>query len=107
MSKKKIYNKHFDKGKFYLHSDKKGGHPAYLYKKRDKNNEYYLVLFSSSNGSGRKRLRHSIEPRKVKTSYVRSFPVVSKRRDLGKNVLNRLKIHKEDKPLIKVIERKK
>ena len=33
MSKKKIYDKHLEKGKFYLHSDGHGGHPALLYKK--------------------------------------------------------------------------
>ena len=36
MSKKKIYNKHLEKGRFYIHSDGHGGHPALLYKKRDK-----------------------------------------------------------------------
>ena len=36
MSKKKIYNKHLEKGRFYLHSDGHGGHPALLYKKEIK-----------------------------------------------------------------------
>ena len=36
MSKKKFYNKHLEKGRFYIHSDGHGGHPALLYKKRDK-----------------------------------------------------------------------
>lgn len=38
MSKKKIYNKHLEKGRFYIHSDGHGGHPALLYKKSDKKN---------------------------------------------------------------------
>ena len=44
MSKKKIYNKHLEKGRFYLHSDGHGGHPALLYKKRDKKNKYYVLF---------------------------------------------------------------
>ena len=45
MSKKKIYSKHLEKGRFYIHSDGHGGHPAILYKKRD-NKIYILLLFS-------------------------------------------------------------
>ena len=30
MSKKKIYNKHLERGRFYIHSDGHGGHPALL-----------------------------------------------------------------------------
>ena len=107
MSKKIFYNKHFRKGKFYIHSDRHGGHPAYLYKKRDKWNRYYVVIFTSSPGPRRKKLKHSIEPSKVKNSYVHNIPVISKRRDLGRNELDGLKINKEDKPLMKYIEKKK
>ena len=57
MSKKKIYNKHLEKGRFYLHSDGHGGHPALLYKKRAKKNEYYVVVFTSSPGPKRTRLK--------------------------------------------------
>ena len=39
MSKKKFYNKHLEKGRFYIHSDGHGGHPALLYKKRDRKND--------------------------------------------------------------------
>ena len=107
MSKKKIYNKHLEKGRFYIHSDGHGGHPALLYKKRDKKNEYYVVIFTSSNGPKRKRLKHSIEPIKIKISFVHNTPKVSKRRELGKAPMVGLKIDKEDKPLIESIKRKK
>lgn len=56
MSKKKIYSKHLEKGRFYIHSDGHGGHPALLYKKRDKKNIYFIVVFTSSNGPKRKKL---------------------------------------------------
>ena len=107
MSKKKIYNKHLEKGRFYIHSDGHGGHPALLYKKRDKNNEYYVVVFTSSPGPKRIKLKYSIEPIKVEISFVHSSPKKSKRRDLGSRPLVGIKIHKEDKSLIKSIEKKK
>lgn len=107
MSKKKIFKKHLQKGRFYLHNDKKGGHPAFLYKKRDSKNMYFILVFSSSPGPKRKRLRFSIEPMKVKVSFVHNSPSIVKRRDLGSKHMNGLKINKEDKPLIKTIEKKK
>lgn len=107
MSKKIIVKKHLEKGRFYIHNDKHGGHPALLYKKRDNKNKYFIVIFTSSNGSKRTKLRHSIEPEKVKISYVHNTPSVVKRRDLGTKKMIGIKIHKEDKPLIKVIKNKK
>ena len=107
MSKKKIYNKHFEKGRFYLHSDGHGGHPAFLYKKRDQKNEYYIVIFTSSPGPKRTKLKHSIEPIKIKVSFFHNNPSKSKRRDLNSKELKGIRIDKEDKPTIKFIEKKK
>lgn len=107
MSKKKKYNKHLEKGRFYIHSDSQGGHPALLYKKRDKKNMYFILIFTSSYGPRRKRLKHSIEPIKIKKSFVHNLPTIAKRRDLGSKKLGGLKIHRDDKPTIKAIERKK
>ena len=107
MSKKKLFNKHLEKGRFYIHSDGHGGHPALLYKKRDNKNEYYVVVFTSSPGPRRIRLKHSIEPIKVRISFVHNMPTKSRRRDLGSRVITGIKINKEDKPLIESIKRKK
>lgn len=107
MSKKKIYNKHLEKGRFYIHSDGHGGHPALLYKKSDKKNIYFIVVFTSSSGPKRKQLKHSIEPIKIKVSFVHNTPKISSRRELGRNPMKGLKIDKEDKPLIETIKRKK
>jgi hypothetical protein len=52
-------------------------------------------------------LKHSIEPARVKRSYVHNLPATVKRRDLGGKVLTRLKISKEDKPTIEATKRKK
>ena len=107
MSKKIIYNKHLEKGRFYIHSDGHGGHPALLYKKNDKKNKYYVVVFTSSDGPKRQVLKHSIEPGKIETSYAQNTPKIVKRKDLGRNELKGLKISKEDKKIIETIKRKK
>ena len=107
MSKKKIYNKHLERGRFYIHSDGHGGHPALLYKKSDKKNIYFVIVFTSSPGPKRIKLKHSIEPIKVRVSFVHNTPLKSKRRDLGSRPLEGIKINKEDKPLIESIKRKK
>ncbi len=107
MSRKKIYNKHIEKGRFYIHSDGHGGHPALVYKKKDNKNMYFIIVFTSSPGPKRKKLKHSIEPIKIKVSFVHNSPRVSTRRELGKKTMKGLKINKEDKALIEVIKRKK
>ena len=107
MSKKKIFRKHLEKGIFYIHSDGHGGHPALLYKKRDNKHLYFVVIFTSSKGPKRIKLKHSIEPAKVKESFVHNSPKKAKRKDLGGRPLSGLSINKEDKPLIKSIEKKK
>ena len=100
MSKKVIYNKHLEQGRFYIHSDGHGGHPALLYKKNDRKNKYYIIVFTSSNGPKRKKLSHSIEPSKILVSYIHNTPKIVKRKDLGKNQLKGLKVDKEDKAII-------
>ena len=107
MSKKKIYNKHLERGRFYIHSDGHGGHPALLFKKSDKKNTYFVIVFTSSPGPKRIKLKHSIELIKVRVSFVHNTPSKSKRRDLGSRPLEGIKINKEDKPLIESIKRKK
>ena len=106
MGKKKIYSKHLEKGRFYLHNDRHGGHPSLLYKKRDKKNMYFIIVFTSKPGPRRKKLKHSIEPTKIKNSFVHELPSQVKRRDLSPKELKGIKINKEDKPLIKSIENK-
>lgn len=105
MSKKKIYNKHLEKWRFYIHSDGHGGHPALLYKKRDNKNAYFIIVFTSSNEPKRKRSKHSIEPIKVKVSFVHNTPKISKRRELSFFPMIGLRIDKEDKPLIESIKK--
>ena len=105
MSKKKLCSKHLEKGRFYIHSDGHGGHPALLYKKNDKKNLYFVVVFISSNGPKRKKLKYSIQPEKIKTSYVHNSPVIAKRKDLGRKPLSGIRINKEDKATIETIKK--
>ena len=107
MSKKKLFSKHLEKGRFYIHSDGHGGHPSLLYKKSDKKNRYYVIVFTSSDGPKRKRLKNSIQPEKIKTSYVHNSPVIAKRKDLGRKPLSGIRINKEDKAIVETIKRKK
>ena len=107
MGIKRTFTKHLEKGRFYIHSDNHGGHPAFLYKKRDKKNTYFIIIFTSSNGPKRKKLKHSIELIKVKISFVHNTPKVTKRRELSSFPMDGLRIDKEDKPLIESIKRKK
>lgn len=106
MSKKRIYNKHLEKGRFYIHSDGHKGHPALVFKKIDKKNKYYILVFTSSPGPRRIKLKHSIEPNKIAQSFVHKNPTIAKRGELGKNELKGIKIHKEDKITLKVIIKK-
>ena len=107
MSKKKIYSRHLMVGCFYLHDDSNGGHPSLLYKKIHSKNRYYVIIFTSKPGRKRKKLKHNIDVEKETPSYVHLVPVVCKRNMLGPKILTNFKINKEDKCLVKFIEKKK
>ena len=106
MSKKRIYGKHLEKGRFYHRSDNNGGHPALLYFKRDKKNIYRVLVFTSKKSLGAILLAKSIDvlyPNKK--FYVHRNPYIGKRRDFGRKPLTRLRIQKEDKQLIKSLKK--
>ena len=106
MSKKQKYSKHLEKGKFYHRSDSMGGHPALLYYKKDKNNMYKALVFTSSKTVDTIQLNKSIDPAfPEKTFYVHRKPFIGKRRDFGRKPLTRLRISKEDKVLIKSLKK--
>ena len=107
MSKKKIYNKHLEKGRFYHRSDSKGGHPSLIYEKNDRKNKYKTLVFTSSHAEGTKKLKNSIDTSNPKKKYYVHLKIyIGKRRDFGRKVLTRLKVQKEDKTLLKIIIRK-
>ena len=101
MSKKLI------RGKFYIHNDENGGHPALIFEKNFKKNKYKAVKFTTKNGKRRTRLKHNINGNDDEPSYVHNYPVESKRYMFSSKELKGLKVHKDDKPLINKIKRKR
>ena len=95
------------RGTFHLHNDKNGGHPALIYYANHKNNLYKCIKFTHKPGSRRTRLKHNIDPIGKGNTYVIISPVIDKKRNFGSKELKGLRIHKEDKPLINYIKRKK
>ena len=51
-------------------------------------------------------MKHPLEP-SVEESYIQKRPVIASHGDFGNHELVGLVVHKEDKPLIKTIKRKK
>lgn len=107
ITKKKIYSKHLEKGKFYKHSDVNGGHPALIYKKDDSKDSYYAVCFTTSKGKKRVKLKHDINPNTNKDVYVLNNPIKSRRQNFSNWPFKGYRVHKDDKNTINKIKRKK
>ena len=106
MSKKIIYNKHLEKGRFYHRSDSNGGHPALIISKNDRKNIYEALVFTSSHSVGTVALQESIDiTNRNKRFYVHEKTFIGKRRDFGKKILTRLRIGAKDKQLIKLLKK--
>lgn len=102
MSKKKFYNKHLQKGKFYSVNK----HPGLIIFKSDKKNVYIAVVTGTSQHKHQVKLKHPTESR-VSASYVNSRPVKGKRKHFGSKELVGMKIHPEDRIVIRIISRRK
>ena len=102
MSKKKIYNKHLEKGRFYSVNK----HPSLIVFKNDKKNIYIAVVTGTSKHKHQTMLKHPTE-RKVQASYVNNRPVLGKRKHFGSKELVGMKIHSADRIIIKIISKRK
>ena len=102
MSKKKIYNKHLEKGRFYSINK----HPGLIVFKNDKENVYIAVVTGTSRKRHQTVLKHPTEPN-INVSYVNNRPVQGKRKHFGSRELVGLKIHFEDRITIKIIANRK
>ena len=102
MSKKKIYNKHLEKGRFYSVNK----HPGLIVSKNDKKNIYIAVVTGTTKRKHQTMLTHPTES-KVKVSYVNNRPVQGRRKHFGSKVLKGMKIHSEDRMLVKMINKRK
>ncbi len=96
------------RGKFYLHNDKNGGHPALVFSTNARKNKYKAVKFTHHKTSKTIALKHNIDPSaKKQKTYVHKKPIVARKREFGSKQLSGLRIHKDDKPLIRKIQRSK
>ena len=102
MSKKIIYNKHLEKGKFYAVNK----HPALIVFKSDKKNIYLAVVTGSTRHKHQTKLSHPTE-RKVKASYVNNRPVQGRRKHFGSKELIGMRIHSDDRITIRIISKRK
>ena len=102
MSKKRIYSKHLVKGKFYSVNK----HPGLIVSKNDKKNRYLAVVTGTTKRKHQTALRHPTEDR-IKASFVNNRPVLGKRKHYGSKELVGMKIHPDDRALIRVISRRK
>ena len=102
MGKKKIFNKHLEKGKFYSINK----HPGLIVFKRDRANIYIAIITGTSRHRHQIKLSHPTEPR-VKESYVNNRPVQAKRKHFGSKCLVGMRIHPQDRTIIKIIKRRK
>ena len=118
MSKKKrrsTYSRRMNKplyrGKFYKVNDTNGGHYSRIYKKNTRKNKYWIVRFTDSEGRHRRLLLHQIDPTLEKIG-ARSFVITQPQVVKYENFKNpypyeNLRIHKDDKKIIKEIQKKK
>ena len=104
MSKKHLYNKHIEKGKFYAVNK----HPGLIVRKNDKKNWYLAIVTGTSRKRHQIQLHFPTEERKgIKVSFVNSRPVIGKRKHFGSKSLDGMKIHSSDRIIIKIIMRRK
>ena len=102
MSKKKLYSKHLEKGKFYVVNR----HPGLIVFKNDKKNIYIAVVTGTSRHRHQTKLHHPTEPG-VKESFVNNRPIQGKRKHFGSRELIGMKIHRDDRITIRIIQKKK
>ena len=102
MSKKKIYRKHLEKGKFYIVNK----HPGLIACKNDKRNIYIAVVTGTSQHRHQTKLKHPTE-NTITTSYVNNRPILGKRKHFGSKELKGMKIHSDDRTTIRIIGRRK
>lgn len=110
-------NKIIEVGKFYLIFDgSKTGHPGYVFWKDDVKNRYLVIRTESDKkGNTSKRvlkrqhlidLKHPTDPNVIK-SYIRTKPMLCKRKDIGSKELVGMKFHPDDMKLISIVSKKK
>ena len=107
MKKEKRIIKSLKKGRFYLiHDGSPPGHPSMILWKRDKKNLYLSIITGTSPNKDMIKLYFPTTI-KIKKSFVHKRPFLGKRKDYGKKEMLDMKFNKKDKPLVKVIAKKR
>ncbi len=119
MSKNSNHNqpkpiKNIEVGKFYfIHDKSKVGHPGFIIKKDDEKNRYLVVRFDSDKDGEIPKMdrgiRHITKLKHptdniVKTSYVHNRPMLCKRKDIGRLMLN-MSVHHDDYKIIEEVSK--
>lgn len=94
------------KGKYYSIYVTGGSHPALVFKKNKRRNKYYVVVFDSSKGRHRTKLKHPTS-KNIKESFVQNRPYLGVKKDFGNHELLGINVNKEDKPTIEIVKRRK
>ena len=81
-------------------------HPGLIVFKNDRKNVYIAIVTGTSHHRHQTKLRHTTEP-SIKESFVNNRPIKGKRKHFGSNELVGMRIHKDDRILIKIIKRRK
>ena len=102
MSRKKLFNKHLNKGRFYSVNR----HPGLIVFKNDQKNIYIAVITGTSQKRHQTKLKYPTE-KGIKTSFVNNRPVQGKRKHFGSKELIGMRIHPDDRIIIKIIKRRK
>ena len=102
MSKERIYPKHLEKGRFYIINK----HPGLIVLKNDKKNMYIAVVTGTSKHRHQTKLKHATE-KGIKASFVNNRPIQGKRKHFGSKELIGMRIHPEDRIIIKIIKKRK
>lgn len=97
-----MFVKHLEKGKFYSLLK----HPSLIVLKNDKKNIYIAIVTGTSRKRHQTQLKHPTE-KKVKVSFVNNRPVQGKRKHFGSKELIGMRIHPEDRVIIRVIKRRR
>ena len=81
-------------------------HPGLIVFKNDQKNIYIAVITGTSQKRHQTKLKHPTEKR-IKTSFVNNRPVQGKRKHFGSKELIGMRIHPDDRIIIKIIKRRK
>ena len=94
--------------RFYIHYDRNGGHPSLIYGRDVVNDKYKAVCFTSKDGKGRTKLKHSINPKTSSVSYVHNNPIEKGHKEFNwRKELTNNRVRKADMSLIESIKKKK